>query len=111
MLHDLDLVLMKPGMSADYDAARAYLAALGANRISDVPFYTMELFADCELNNRAIVTIDIWEDIHPNLACVPLAKQYSMPYGLIFANQPSPQAMKLYQVAQRMIDQNSKTKS
>lgn len=111
MLHDLDLVLMKPGMSADYDAARAYLAALGANRISDVPFYTMELFADCELNNRAIVTIDIWEDIHPNLACVPLAKQYSMPYGLIFANQPSPQAMKLYQVAQRMIDQNSKAKS
>lgn len=64
LLRDLDLVLMKPGVSADYDAARRYLVSLGANRITDVPFYTMELFADCELNKRAIVTLELWEDIH-----------------------------------------------
>lgn len=102
MLRDLDLVLMKPGVSADYDAAHWYLAALGANRITEVPFYTMELFADCELNKRAIVTIDLWEDIHPNLVSIPLAEPHSMPYGLIFPQRPSAQAMKLYRAAKKM---------
>lgn len=102
MLRDLDLVLMKPGVSADYDAAHWYLAALGANRITEVPFYTMELFADCELNKRAIVTIDLWEDIHPNLVGIPLAKPHSMPYGLIFSQHPSAQAMELYRAAKKI---------
>lgn len=102
MLRDLDLVLMKPGVSADYDAAHWYLAALGANRITEVPFYTMELFADCELNKRAIVTIDLWEDIHPNLVSIPLAKPHSMPYGLIFSQHPSAQAMELYRAAKKI---------
>lgn len=102
MLHDLDLVLMKPGVSADYDAARLYLISLGANRITDVPFYTMELFADCEMNKRAIVTFDLWEDIHPDLVCVPFADPYDMPYGLIFPSRPSAQAMRLYQTAEKM---------
>ena len=100
MLHDLDLVMMRPGISADYDAAHAYLASLGANRITEVPFYTMELFADCELNKRAIVTAQIWEDIHPDLVCIPLAEPHSIPYGLIFPTQPSAQAKRLFQMAE-----------
>lgn len=102
LLRDLDLVMMRPGVSADYDAARARLAALGANRIADVPFYTMGLFADCELNKRAIVTAAIWEDIHPNLACIPLGEPCSIPYGLIFPARPSAQAARLYETARRM---------
>lgn len=101
MLRDLDLVMMKPGVSADYDAAHAYLASLGANRITEVPFYTMELFADCELNKRAIVTGEIWKDIHPNLACIPFAEPHSIPYGLIFSRTPSTQAMQLYRMAKQ----------
>lgn len=102
MLHDLDLVMMRLGVSADYDAAHAYLATLGANRITEVPFYTMELFADCELNQRAIVTVEVWEDIHPNLVCIPLAEPHAIPYGLAFSKHPSAQAMRLYQTAERM---------
>lgn len=102
MLHDLDLVMMQSGVSEDYDAAHQYLTALGANRITEVSFYTMELFADCELNQRAIVTFEIWEDIHPDLVRIPFAEPHSMPYGLIFSKHPSAQAMKLYQTAKRM---------
>lgn len=102
MLHDLDLVMMKPGQSVDYDDARSHLVALGANRISDVSFYSMELFADCELNNRAIVTTEIWEDIHPNLACIPLVEPHTMPYGLVFSQHPNEASMQLYQIAKRM---------
>ncbi len=102
MLHDLDLVMMKRGVSTDYDAVHSYLVSMGANDVSEVPFYTMELFADCELNKRAIVTTEIWEDIHPDLVCVPLAESFSMPYGLIFSKKPSAQAMKLLRTAQRV---------
>ncbi len=101
LLHNLDLVTLKPGVSAEYDAARAYLISLGANRITDVPFYTMELFADCELNKRAIVTSEIWEDIHPNLVCIPFAEPQTIPYGLIFPEHPSTQALRLYETAKR----------
>lgn len=107
MLHDLDLVMMQSGVSEDYDAAHQYLVALGANRITEVPFYTMELFVDCEVNKRAIVTIDIWEDVHPSLACIPLAEPYGMPYGLIFSKHPSAQAMKLHKAAKRMVAQGA----
>lgn len=99
MLHDLDLVMMRSGVSAEYDAVYSYLSDMGANRISEIPYYTMELFADCELNNRAIVTSEIWQDVHPNLACIPFAKPFSIPYGLIFPKNPSPQVMRMYQKA------------
>lgn len=103
MLRDLDLVMMRPGLSADYDAVRAYLVGLGANRISDVPFYTMELFADCELNKRAIVTARVWEDIHPGLVCIPFAEPCCMPYGLVFPKRLGPQVKHLYQTARKMV--------
>lgn len=103
LLQNLDLVMMKSGVSSEYDAVHAYLTSLGANCITEVPFYTMELFADCELNNRAIVTTEIWEDIHPNLTCIPLASKHAMPYGLIFPKHPSPEAMKLYRAAKRRV--------
>lgn len=102
MLRDLDLVVMKTGVSADYDAVHSYLVALGANRITEVPFYTMELFADCELNKRAIVTVEMWEDIHPNLVRIPLAEPHDIPYGLIFSKHPSTQTTQLYETAKRM---------
>lgn len=99
LLRDLDLVVMKSGISADYDAVHAQLFSLGANHVTEVPFYTMDLFVDCELNRRAIVTTSIWEDIHPELTCIPLAKPFTIPYGLIFPLQPNAQAMKLYRAA------------
>lgn len=99
MLRDLDLVLMKPGVSSEYDAARSYLVSLGANRITDVPFYTMELFADCELNKRAIVTLELWEDIHPDLVRIPFSAPHSVPYGLIFPLNPGKQVARLYEAA------------
>ena len=105
MLHDLDLVMMRKGISAEYDAARAYLQALGAQRISDVPHYTTELFADCGLNDRAIITTELWTDIHPQLAIIPLEKSYSMPYGLIFAKQPSTQARSLLDFVSKLAAQ------
>lgn len=108
MLRDLDLVLMRPGISADYDAAHAHLAGLGANRITEVPFYTMELFADCELNRRAIVTAQIWEDIHPDLSCIPFDEPYNIPYGLIFSKNPGVQAKRLYRIAELQVDKQAK---
>ncbi len=107
LLHDLDLVIMESGISSDYDAAHAYLAALGANRITEVPFYTMELFADCELNKRAIVTVGIWEDMHPGLVCIPFTEPCDIPYGLIFPKHPDGPVKRLYQTAVAYRDSKS----
>lgn len=102
MLQGLDLVLMKSGVSSDYDAVHAYLSELGATRITEVPYYTMGLFVDCELNNRAIVTAEIWQDVHPDLACLPFAESFDIPYGLVFPKNPRSQLMGLYRKAEEM---------
>ena len=99
LLSELDIVMMKPGVSAEYDAARSQLYSLGAHRITEIPHYTMELFADVELNKRAIVTPKIWEDLHPNLASIPLGPTQCVPYGLLFSKRPSRQAMRLHKYA------------
>lgn len=106
MLRGLDLVMMAEGNSAEYDAARAYLRELGADRISDVPHYTMELFVDCELNDRAIITTELWKDIHPQLAVIPFEEPHDMPYGLIFSKQPSAQAQRLLDFVERLSAQD-----
>lgn len=103
VLRGLDLVTMRCGISKDYDAVHAYLLDIGAKRIDEIPYYTMGLFADCELNNRAIVTAEIWQDVHPNLVCVPFPESFSIPYGLIFPKNPSFQVMKLYQKAMEIV--------
>ena len=99
LLRELDIVMMSPGVSAEYDAARSHLYSLGAHHITEIPHYTMELFADVELNKRAIVTPKIWEDLHPNLASIPLGSDHCVPYGLLFSNRPSRQAMRLHKYA------------
>lgn len=99
VLRDLDLVTMRCGISKDYDAVHTYLLDNGTKRITEIPYYTMGLFADCEMNTRAIVTAEIWQDVHPNLVCVPFPESFSIPYGLIFPKNPNSQVMKLYQKA------------
>lgn len=102
LLKSLDLVMMRRGVSEDYDKARSRLESLGAGNITDVPYYTMELFADCELNGRSIVTPRIWSDIHPNMTPIPLGDGLDISYGLVLPLDPNKQVAKLYETAKAM---------
>ena len=49
----------------------------------------MDTFALCELNPYILITQPVYSDIHSNLITIPLETDYSLPYGLIYANEPT----------------------
>ena len=40
-------------------------------------------------------TLDIWEKLHPSLITLPVRWNYEMPYGILYAKEPSA-AMRMF---------------
>ena len=43
-------------------------------------------------------TLDIWKDVHLSLVTIPVAWEYTMPYGIVYAKNPSHAAQNLIQM-------------
>ncbi len=43
----------------------------------------------CEMNACVLITQPVYQDIHPNLVTIPLKTDFSVPYGLIYAREPT----------------------
>ena len=52
-------------------------------------FYDVDTFNASEQTGALLLTLDAWSGIHPSLITVPLDASVSLPYGLMFAKQPS----------------------
>lgn len=48
-----------------------------------------DTFTLCEVNPYILITQPVYSDIHTNLIAIPLEAGYTMPYGLIYANEPT----------------------
>lgn len=59
-------------------------------RIKDISFYNVEVFNQCENNNALLMAVPIWQSVHPLLKIIPVDWDYSMPFGLMHAPEPSP---------------------
>ena len=58
--------------------------------ITDIPhFYDTTIFNECEKMGCIMETLDIWKDVHPSIATIPMEWEYKMPYGIIYAKRPS----------------------
>ena len=51
-------------------------------------------FTLCEMTTYILVTQPVYADIHPGLKTIPLdmEREFTVPYGLMIANDPSPAA-------------------
>lgn len=57
--------------------------------IEDTPqFYDIEVFNYCERTNAVLLTLDVWQDVHPFLKTIPVNWPYTMPYGLLYPRTP-----------------------
>ena len=65
-----------------------------STKIIDSDYYGVDTFALCEMNSYVLITQPVYEDIHPNLVTVPLQTLYSMPYGLVYAKEPTAATLK-----------------
>ena len=52
-------------------------------------YYDMDTFNTCEQTGSLLLTLDAWANIHPSLITLPVHWDYQVPYGILYAKQPS----------------------
>ena len=74
-------------------------------------YYGVDTFALCEMNSYVLITQPVYEDIHPNLITIPLQTDFSMPYGLVYAKEPTNAADKFIQAVKAIVSENQSSSS
>lgn len=89
------LMLVKRGDSPVLDALRDEIDANHPQiTVLDAPhFYDTSIFNECEQLGCLMETLDIWQDVHPSLVTLPIAWNYQVPYGIVYAKNPSETVM------------------
>jgi len=98
------LVMPIKGVSVELDSFREEIARnYPSTRIIDSDYYGVDTFALCEMNSYILITQPVYEDIHPNLITIPLQTDVSMPYGLVYAKEPTAAATKFIHAVQKIM--------
>ena len=99
-LHGENLLMMHRGWSHYVDQLRDDLWQHHPQiRIVDFDFYGMDVFNRCESTNDVLLAISGWASVHPLLKVIPVEWDYSIPYGILYAPEPSPVVQRFLEVA------------
>lgn len=94
------LVMPVEGASYELDAFRREIRQNHPTvQILDSSYYGADTFALCEVNPYILITQHVCSDIHSNLVTIPLETAYTLPYGLIYALDPTPATRKFIAAA------------
>jgi len=89
-LYGESLMLIRRGWNRHADALRDDLTRNHkAVNIVDFQFYNVSVFNQCENNNCALMTIDVWENVHPLLKILPVDWEHTIPFGILHPISPS----------------------
>ena len=58
-------------------------------QIVDSKRYDLDTFTLCEVNGYILITQPVYTDIHNNLVTIPLEIDCTLPYGLMYAKEPT----------------------
>ena len=95
-LHGETLMLMHRGWSNYVDLLRDDLWEHHPQiNIEDFDFYNIEVFNRCENSNDALLVIKTWETVHPLMKVIPVKWKYGIPFGILYAREPSAKVKKL----------------
>ena len=84
------LVMPVEGVSKEIDAFRKDVTEhYPTVQIVDSSYYGIDTFTLCEVNDYILITQPVYADIHSNLVTIPLKTKYTLPYGLMYANEPT----------------------
>ena len=92
---DLDgqtLMLVERGVSPTLDRLRDEIAREHPGiTLMDAPgYYDMEVFNRCGQAPYLVECPEIWKGVHPSLVTLPVEWDYALPYGVVYAKEPSP---------------------
>lgn len=100
-LYGENLMLMKRDWSRYVDDLRDDIWQNHSQiHIVDFEFYSMDVFNRCENGNYVLLAIPGWANVHPLLKVIPVEWEYSIPYGLLHAPEPSETVKRFLAAAQ-----------
>ncbi len=84
------LMMVREGDSAAVDQLRANLRQhFPEIQLVDTDFYyDMDVFNRCEQEGNILITLEMWAEVHPLLATIPVNWDYKLPYGLLYEEDP-----------------------
>lgn len=89
------LVMPVEGVSKEMDAFRKDVTVhYPTVQVVNSKRYDIDTFTLCEVNGYILITQPVYTDIHSNLVTIPLETKYTLPYGLMYANEPTSASLK-----------------
>lgn len=102
-IYNESLLLVTRGESYVVDEIRDEVAR-NHTKIKIIDFngyYDATTFNMCEQMGYLMGTMDIWKNLHPSLVTIPVAWNYEMPYGIIYAKNPSKEVQDFIDVIEK----------
>ena len=97
------IVMPIEGVSKEVDDFRNHVRSQYPTiQIIDSKRYDVDTFTLCEVNGYILITQPVYTDIHNNLVTIPLKTKYTLPYGLMYANEPTAAARKFIEAVQSL---------
>ena len=97
------IVMPIEGVSKEVDDFRNHIRnQYPTVQIVDSKRYDVDTFTLCEVSGYVLITQPVYTDIHNNLVTIPLKTNYTLPYGLMYANEPTAAARKFIDAVQRL---------
>lgn len=104
-LYGETLMLIRRGWNSYVDLLRDDLWAHHPQvKVADFPFYDVNIFNRCESEQTVLMTIPAWANVHPLLKIIPVDWTYTIPFGLLYAPEPSPMVQALIEAVARVYD-------
>lgn len=98
------VLMVKSGDSPTVDRIREALMNYPLIHIEDTPqFYDMEVFNYCVQQGFLLVTLECWADVHPSLITLPVEWDFSLPYGILYESEPSPEIKHVLETIEKII--------
>ena len=100
-----DLMMVKAGNSADNDRIRAELTQNYPQiHLVDTPhFYDMSVFNCCAKSDDVLLTIESRQNVHPLLVTIPVEWDFTIPYGILYAKEPTEDVERLIQIVRELM--------
>lgn len=77
-----NLIALEQGVAKENDSL---LSRINAANVTYYPRFSLDVFAMCQASNSVLLGPQIFQDIHPELVCIPIQEAPSVPYGVIYA--------------------------
>ena len=100
-LYGQHLVMPPEGISLELDAFRMDVMTKAPDTtFINSAYYGIDTFTMCEMLPYILITQPVYSDIHTNLITIPLKERYTLPYGLIYAIDPTPATKRFIEAIQ-----------